>query len=66
MKNNWKWLLIGTIISWTLGFLGADRFYRGDVGLGVLKLLTLGAFGIWWLVDACIWTYDLGKSDFST
>ena len=66
MKNNWKWLLIGTIISWTLGFLGADRFYRGDVGLGVLKLLTLGAFGIWWLVDACIWTSELGKSDFST
>jgi len=65
MKSNWKWLLVGTIISWSIGFLGADRFYRGEVGLGILKLITFGAFGIWWLVDALIWTYKLGKSDFS-
>lgn len=55
-------LLIGVIISWSLGYLGADRFYKGEVGLGVLKLVTLGAFGVWWLIDACIWTYNLGKS----
>lgn len=64
MKNDWKWLLIGTIISWSLGWLGADRFYRGEVGLGILKLVTLGALGIWYLVDAIIWTYNLGKADF--
>ena len=62
MDKNWLWLLIGTIISWCVGFLGADRFYRGEVGLGVLKLITLGAFGIWWLIDACIWTYQLGRA----
>lgn len=62
MEKNWVWLLVGTVISWSLGFLGADRFYKGEVGLGVLKLITLGAFGVWWLIDACIWTYQLGKA----
>jgi TM2 domain-containing membrane protein YozV len=65
MNDNWKWLLVGTVISWLVGFLGADRFYKGDVGLGVLKLLTIGWVGIWWLVDASIWTYQLGKADFN-
>ena len=27
------------------------RFYAGHIGLGVLKLLTLGACGIWALID---------------
>lgn len=52
--------LIGMILSWGAGYLGADRFYRGEIGLGILKLITLGGFGIWWLVDAAIWTRDLG------
>lgn len=63
MKQDWKFLLVGTIISWSFGWLGADRIYKGEVGLGVLKLLTLGALGVWWLVDALLWTYQLGKVD---
>jgi len=55
-------LLVGVIISWSIGFLGADRIYNGEVGLGILKLVTLGGFGVWWLVDALIWTNKLGKS----
>ena len=28
-----------------------DRIWFGDVGVGILKLLTAGGCGIWWLVD---------------
>ena len=52
--------LVGTILSWSLGYLGADRFYKGEIGLGILKLLTFGGLMIWWLVDAIIWTKVLG------
>ena len=33
------------------GFLGAHRFYTGRYLVGVLYLVTFGAFGIGWLVD---------------
>lgn len=39
------------ILSILLGKLGVDRFYLGYVGLGILKLITAGGFGIWWLID---------------
>lgn len=39
------------IISVVVGSLGVDRFYLEDKSKGILKFLTFGGFGIWWLMD---------------
>ena len=49
MKDvNWTLVLIMSVV---FGSLGVDRFIMGHIGLGVLKLITLGGLGIWWLID---------------
>lgn len=43
--------VVALILSIFLGKLGIDRFYLGYIGTGILKLITCGGFGIWWLID---------------
>lgn len=39
------------ILSILIGGLGIDRFFIGDTGLGIGKLLTCGGLGIWTIID---------------
>ena len=42
---------VSLIVSILLGTLGIDRFLIGDIGMGVLKLLTAGLCGILTIID---------------
>ena len=42
---------VAIILSLLIGVLGIDRFYLGYIGTGIVKLVTLGGFGIWYTID---------------
>lgn len=44
--------IVGLILGVIFGVLGVDRFYKGDIGIGIVKLcLCWLTFGIWWAID---------------
>ena len=50
MASDKAWI-VTLVLSILVGGLGIDRFYTGSIGLGILKLITFGGFGLWWLID---------------
>ena len=46
-----KDFVVLVLLSVLVGGLGIDRFYLGKYGTGILKLITLGGLGLWWLID---------------
>jgi hypothetical protein len=46
------------LLSFFVGWFGIDRFYLGYTGLGVLKLITFGLCGIWYVVDLVLIVLD--------
>ncbi|HEY1085353.1 MAG TPA: TM2 domain-containing protein [Candidatus Saccharimonadales bacterium] len=49
------------LFSLLLGSLGVDRFYLGKVGTGIAKLLTVGGFGVWYVIDIVLILTDQMK-----
>lgn len=63
---NFKSSTTTLILSIFLGDLGIDRFYVGDIGLGVLKLLTVGLFGVWGFIDIFLCYKKAKKKNYET
>jgi TM2 domain-containing membrane protein YozV len=62
-KSEWQRQLTILLISFLAGYFGLDRFYRGEIALGVIKMITCGGLGVWYLVDVAIAAYRFGKLD---
>lgn len=50
------------ILSILLGFIGLDRIYNKQVGMGIVKGVTFGGLGVWYLIDIFYFTYEAGKT----
>jgi TM2 domain-containing membrane protein YozV len=51
VKFGEHYFLTTLLYSILLGFLGMDRFSLGQTGVAVMKLLSLGGLGLWWIID---------------
>ena len=49
--NSPKNFMVTLLLCFFLGAFGVHRFYAGKIGTGILMLITLGGFGIWYFID---------------
>lgn len=54
IRYSGHYYLTTLLVSIFFGFLGADQFMLGNVGVGLGKLFTLGGVGIWWVIDIAL------------
>jgi len=57
-ERSWRTALL---LSFFLGFFGADRFYLGRTTSAIIKLITLGCFFVWWMSDFILIASDYRK-----
>ena len=55
---------ISQVFAITLG-AATDRFYRGQIGWGFLKLFTFGGMGIWAIIDMLLTAKGTRKDNFN-
>ncbi len=54
MEDSEKDPMVSLFLAIFFGWCGLDRFYRGAYFTAILKLITFGGFGIWWLIDIVV------------
>ena len=59
-------LLRGLILGLFFGTLGIDRYYKGDIGLGILKFLSMFILigFIWYFIDLFVVYKGIQKDNF--
>lgn len=62
VKSDKDWM-VTFVLAILVGVLGIDRFYTGSTRLGVLKLVTLGGLGLWWLIDLFLLVAGIYKDE---
>lgn len=55
---------ISQVLAITLG-AATDRFHRGQIGWGLLKLFTFGGMGIWAIIDMFLTAKGTRKDNFN-
>ncbi|OQV24504.1 putative TM2 domain-containing protein [Hypsibius exemplaris] len=51
VKFTGHYFITTLLFSVLMGFFAVDRFCLGYTCIGIGKILTLGGFGVWWIVD---------------